>query len=83
MDDEFDDVFDDDWPDEDDDEDESLVVTCPNCGTQVYEDAEQCPSCGEYIVHGSSVWSEKPLWWVLLALAGVVAVILVLSGLVW
>ena len=68
---------DDDWPEDDG---ESEVVACPNCGADVYEEAEQCPSCGEYIVHGSSLWDGKPLWWVLLGIAGVIAVIVVLSS---
>ena len=33
-----------------DDCDESTTVECPNCGEQVYEDAEQCPLCQQYIV---------------------------------
>ena len=28
-----------------DDWDESTTLDCPNCGEQVYEDAEQCPLC--------------------------------------
>ena len=64
-----------------DDDAENLVVPCPSCGVQVYEDAEQCPSCGDYIVHDARAWSDKPTWWVLLGVAGIIAVILVLSGL--
>ena len=67
------------WDAEDD---ETLVVSCPGCGADVYEDAERCPVCGDYVVHETRVWSGKPLWWILLALAGVVAVIVILSGLV-
>jgi hypothetical protein len=70
----------DDWPGEDDEE--TLVVSCPSCGADVYEDAEQCPVCGDYIVHAAGVWSGKPVWWILLGLVGVVAVIVVLAGLV-
>ena len=77
------DDWDDDWPDyEDDDDGESLVVTCPHCGADVYEDVEQCPECGDYIVHGANLWDGKPFWWVLLGLAGIAAVTLVLSGVV-
>ncbi|MEC9094574.1 MAG: hypothetical protein VX438_17830 [Planctomycetota bacterium] len=35
-----------------DDWDESTTLDCPNCGEQVYEDAEQCPLCQQYIVPG-------------------------------
>jgi hypothetical protein len=65
--------LDDDWAD--DDEDESDVVSCPECGADVYEDAEQCPACGQYIVHGTSPWRGRPRWWILLGLAGIAAVL--------
>lgn len=69
--------LDDDW----NEDDESEVVRCPNCGADVYEDAEQCPHCGEYIVHTHSAWEDKPIWWILLGLAGIVAVVVLLAGL--
>jgi uncharacterized paraquat-inducible protein A len=45
---------DDDWDDEDDDleeygEDEEPTVTCPYCRAEVWEEASQCPKCGEYL----------------------------------
>ncbi len=77
------DDYEEEWDDAyDDDDGESYVVPCPNCGTEVYEDAEQCPSCGEYIVPGGANpltgWSP---WWVLLGFLGVVATIIALAGL--
>lgn len=73
MTDAWDDPQNDDWPEEDD---SCGTVPCPNCGGKVYEDAEQCPLCGEYIVRGGGrVWSGKPLWWLLLGLAGVLALV--------
>jgi uncharacterized paraquat-inducible protein A len=30
-------------------QDESDTVPCPHCGRDVYEDAERCPSCGQYL----------------------------------
>lgn len=68
----------DDWPEDDD---ETAVVECPNCGAEIYEEAPQCPVCGEYVVHDTSPWQGKPLWWIILGLLGVAAVIVVLSGL--
>ncbi len=80
WDDEFgDQEFDDgDWSNEDELTD---VVRCPACGADVYEDAEQCPSCGEYIVHDTNIWNGKSVWWILLGLAGIIAVVMTLSGL--
>jgi hypothetical protein len=51
------------------------LVPCPACGAEIYEDAEQCPKCGQYIVPDTRAWSGKPLWWMLLGLVGIAAVI--------
>ncbi len=66
------------WEDEDG---ESLTVTCPECGADVYEDAEQCPVCGAWIVPSNSPMAGRPTWFVLLGLLGIVAVVIALSGL--
>lgn len=75
---------DDDWEDPDygdddygDDDNEPELVPCPECGGEVYEDAEQCPHCGQYIKPGGSksVLSGRPLWFIALAIAGIIAVI--------
>ncbi len=55
------------------------TVACPNCRADVYEDAEQCPVCGEYITHSTSVWADRPWWWIALGLAGIIAVIFALA----
>ncbi len=39
----------DDWDDPDGD-DRAPMVECPHCHAQVYEDAEQCPKCRQYIL---------------------------------
>ena len=57
------------------DDDEAELVACPACGLEVYEDAEQCPSCGEYITHSTSALAGRPAWMIGLFLAGVLAVI--------
>jgi hypothetical protein len=73
-----DDDEDDDWEapesDEADDEDVELLP-CPSCGEPIYEEAEACPYCGEYVTHSTSVLAGKPRWFVALAILGIVAVI--------
>lgn len=32
--------------------DESFLLPCPECGAEVYEDADRCPKCGNYIIPG-------------------------------
>ncbi len=68
-----DEEYEEDW-----DDDESSTVPCPSCGRPVYEDAEQCPHCGEYIVPGmnSNVLASRPKWFQILAILGIIAVIL-------
>ena len=66
----------DDWdePDEDwtGDEEDVDVVECPNCGAEVYEEAERCPVCGEYITHGRHPLSGRPAWYVVLGVVGLI-----------
>ena len=56
-------------------EDESLTVECRMCGCEVYEDAEQCPICGEWMTRRTSVWTGRSPLFVMLGMAGIVAVI--------
>ncbi len=59
-------------------EDDDYTIPCPACGAEVYEDAPQCPSCGEYIVDGKpGPWAKQPKWFYFLML--VIVVILILS----
>jgi hypothetical protein len=71
-----------DWDTEAED-DESIVVRCPSCRRDVYEDAERCPHCGDYIVHSTRAWDGRPLWWVIGGLVGIVAVIWLLVRSAW
>ncbi len=77
----FDEAYDVDYGDDDDDG-ESLTISCPECGAEVYEDAVRCPVCDNYIVAGGhgSLWAGRPAWWIILGMAGIIAVVLLLSG---
>ncbi len=74
----------DDWIDEgpsDEDLDEfgqdtaSTTMPCPECGAEMHDDSERCPTCGQYITRQTNEWAGRPLWWVLLAIAGAGALI--------
>jgi hypothetical protein len=72
-----------DWelPDESDfDDDQSETLPCPDCGADVYEDAEQCPVCGNYLIRDTNPLrdSSRPLAWLLVGLVGMAAVIVAL-----
>lgn len=64
------------------DEDEEVVETipCPICRKQVYEDATYCPHCGTEIDEVvPTVFRGRPVWFILLAMAGIIAFILVFA----
>lgn len=74
----YDDEFDEDDLDEGYDDDSIELVSCPECGAEIYEEAEQCPVCGAYVTFRSAPlanWPPVLLW---LALVGCIAVTLVL-----
>ncbi|WP_437204080.1 hypothetical protein [Planctomicrobium sp. SH664] len=69
-----------DWEDPDFDDieepEDSGTIECPNCGAAVYEDSPQCPTCGEYVTRSRpSPFSGKPVWYVVLAILGGLAVV--------
>jgi hypothetical protein len=72
-----DDLDDREYPDIEDDEE--MTIPCPKCGAEVFDDAEQCPACGSYLIHDTRVWSGKSIWWIALGLLGIIAVILALA----
>ncbi len=55
---------DDDWDEEDVDEPDDEMVPCPHCRRPVYEDAERCPACGQYLT-GEDAPRRRPLWLIL------------------
>lgn len=63
-----------------DDSGDSETRPCPACGKAVYEDADRCHHCGEHIVWGTGHWVGRPLWWVALAVAGIVAVVAAMTS---
>lgn len=50
-------------PDDDliDNDDDDRTIPCPACGAGIYEDADQCPRCGEWIAPGAAV-SRRRGW---------------------
>ncbi|MCS7238343.1 MAG: hypothetical protein NZ899_08740 [Thermoguttaceae bacterium] len=71
----YDEYLDDEYGDRDGADEESQTITCRGCGREIYEDAFQCPYCGRYVEVETNPWSDRPFWWVLLALLGLLAAI--------
>ena len=73
----YDELDDFEYPDENDglDDDGAETLPCPECGSQIYEEAEQCPICGAYVTFDRALWTNRPWWWILLGLLGMAAVV--------
>jgi hypothetical protein len=74
----------DEGPDENDadllDEDRIELVPCPHCGAMISEYAQQCPTCGDWIISGDSespLSGKRPLWWIILAVAGIIMFVII------
>ena len=63
--------------DDDEGDERAETVPCPYCRKPVYEQAEVCPSCGNYI-SGEDAPRRRP-WWIWLG----VALCLIVVVLVW
>ena len=57
------------------DDSEAEYLPCPECGKDIYEDSEQCPYCGSYVTFQTRVFAERPTWWVVLGVLGIVALL--------
>ena len=68
RDDDFDEFEDHDINLGDDGEDAEVTVACPYCGEEIYEDANWCPYCANYLSQEDSPRPRHP-WWLV---AGVV-----------
>ena len=43
------------------------TIPCPHCRKEIYDGAEQCPYCGQYISAEDSPLEARPLWIVIAA----------------
>jgi predicted amidophosphoribosyltransferase len=67
-----------DWesPDDDDADDQATTTVCRNCRSEMYDDTEHCPHCGEYVTSEQADWSRFPPW----VYAGAVAALIGIVG---
>lgn len=74
----YEDDYAEDWQEYDDDS--TPTVVCSNCQADVYEEADRCPNCGEFLIGTQSPLVGKPTWYVVIGLLGIVAVLILFSG---
>ncbi len=68
--------------DDDPDDAESETVACPVCRRSVYEDAEKCPHCGEWITPASTAEHRSRTWrWPVLIALLIVMILVAWVGL--
>lgn len=60
--------------DTDADDDDAETEDCPHCGRAVYEGAERCPECGQYL--GREDAPRRTPWWIIVTALVLLAIIL-------
>ena len=61
------------------DDGEAEEVPCPSCGAPVYEEADVCPHCGDFITPGRGPATRNlPRWAVALGVVGVIGTVIAL-----
>lgn len=57
-------------------ESDDETVPCPYCGEPYFEDAPQCPQCGNYVSREDQPYTHKPFWYALIVLFVVLTLVL-------
>jgi predicted nucleic acid-binding Zn ribbon protein len=58
------------------DPDDDFTVPCPQCGAEIYDQAERCPQCGEYLSR-ETARAAWPRWWMVI---GVLICLAIVAG---
>jgi len=62
------------------DDDSVELLPCPECGAEIYEEAQRCPYCGAYVVHSSgNLFDGRAWWWIVLGVLGIISVVVTLT----
>jgi predicted RNA-binding Zn-ribbon protein involved in translation (DUF1610 family) len=56
--------------DNEEDADDETAIPCPHCGEDVFDDAEQCPTCGTSLIRDRRALTGRPNWFVVLGFVG-------------
>ena len=46
----------------DDEAGETDTITCPSCGARIYEETQQCPHCGDWVVPRVTMGRRRPVF---------------------
>jgi hypothetical protein len=56
------------------------TVTCPHCQAEVFEDAERCPRCGNYLSREDAPAQPRGGAWVIVMILALLAVAMWVAG---
>jgi len=56
------------------------TATCPSCGAEMWDQAERCPSCGDYVVAGPRGQPWARLIWIIAAILAAAGLLLAVLG---
>lgn len=73
------DYADEEWVDDEDDDSIDDLLVCPNCRTDVHEDTQQCPHCGDWITPIYPSESAKQWIWKAVALLVILAFLIMIA----
>jgi predicted nucleic acid-binding Zn ribbon protein len=60
------------------DYDDETTDECPYCGRGIYDDAVQCPHCGNYVSKEDAPRQRMPLWIIIGIVLAFLAVLMML-----
>src|SRR5688572_12453824 len=61
------------------DADDEPTIPCPDCGQEIYAEADACPYCGEYLLYSDTPQHGRPAW---VTVAAMLALLAMISGFV-
>lgn len=73
------DYADEEWVDDEDDDSIDDLLVCPNCRTDVHEDTQQCPHCGDWITPIYPGETAKQWIWKAVALLVILAFLIMIA----
>jgi hypothetical protein len=57
-------------------DDDDTTIPCPHCGAEIYDDAERCPECGEYLSHENAPTTSNKPWWIVIGVLFCLAIVI-------
>ena len=56
-------------------ENDDECLECPSCGSEIHEDTQKCPYCGDWIVPHQAAAEQRHWIWILAALMAILGIV--------